>query len=102
MCDVVVCDEQVVLPIAAPQDGLYEMELDFLDGTIRKSAMLSSGDPLTFETLDLDETYTFVGRAIGPDGAALTFTKDGTVYDCFEFTTKRIAQWTPSTSSSAS
>lgn len=102
MCDVVACDSQVVLPITAPIDGAYRMEVDFLDSTFRKEAMLSAGDPLTFDTLDLNETYTFVGRAFGPDGAALTFTKDGTVYDCFEFTTKRIAQWTPSSSSSGS
>ena len=102
MCDVAICDNQVVLPITATADGEYAMELDFLDSTVRKTAMLTSGDPLTFDLLDLNETYTFVGRALGPTGAPLTFTVQGVEYDCFEFTTKRTAQWTPSTSSSSS
>lgn len=89
VCDLVICEDELVLPVPIPGDGEYILELDFLDDVIRKSAMLSSGDNATFSTEGLNERFTYVGRIIDPNGQTLTFVNDGVTYDCIEFTTKR-------------
>lgn len=90
LCDVVTCDaEDLVLPIPIPADGVYSLELDFLQDSLRKTATLSTGDNATFSKTDLNERFTYVGSVKDPSGQTLTFTIDGVEYDCVEFTTKR-------------
>lgn len=90
VCDVITCDgEDLVLPIPIPADGEYVLELDILGNVLKKTSTLSMGDNATFDKVDLNEKYTYVGQIIQETGEPLTFEKDGKTYDCFEFTTKR-------------
>lgn len=102
LCDVVVCDdEDLVLPVPIPADGMYKLELEFLGDLLTREAQLSTGDTATFEKGELNERFTYVGHVLAPDGTVVKFTIAEVEYDCFEFTTKRAHPWT-STSSSAS
>lgn len=90
VCDVIICDaEDLVLPIEVPADGTYTLELDFLQDVIRKTSMLTAGDNFTFDVVELNERFTYVGHLKGPDGMPITFTINDVQYDCIEFTTKK-------------
>lgn len=103
LCDLVVCDDlDLVLPVPITVDGEYTLELDFLDDLVRKTAMLGNGDMATFDKVDLNERFTYVGRVVGPDGNVVKFTVDEVEYDCVEFTTKLCVLCPPSTASSSS
>jgi hypothetical protein len=78
-----------VLPVPVPADGTYTLELDFLQDVIRKTAQLTEGDNMTFDAVDLNERFTYVGHLKGPDGLPISFTIDTVQYDCIEFTTKK-------------
>lgn len=100
ICDVVVCDDQDLrLPIPIASEGEYRLELDFLDDLIRINATQAVGDVAIFPKEGLNETFTYVGHVVAPDGTTVTFTIDEVEYDCVEFTTKRAAPWTNSSSS---
>lgn len=91
LCDLVVCDaEDLVLPIPIPADGTYTLELQFLGDVTRKIAALSAGDNATFDKTGLNERFTYVAHVADPGGEKVTFTIDDKVYDCVEFTTKRL------------
>lgn len=90
VCDVVTCNgDDLILPIPAQMDGAYELHLDFLQDVVIKSATMTAGDNLTFDTLELNERFTYVGHLRDPQGAPIKFTIDAVEYDCIEFTTKR-------------
>lgn len=92
ICDVIVCDANpLVLPVPIPSDGDYTLELDFLNSVVRKTATLSLGDNATFEDVPLNEQYTYTGRVMDAAGDPVTFEIDEIEYDCFQFSTKRIA-----------
>ena len=91
LCDLVICDdEDLVLPIPIPADGDYTLELRFLGSVTRRTASLSTGDNATFDKTGLNERFTYVGHVEDAGGEKLTFTIDDKVYDCVEFTTKRL------------
>lgn len=103
LCDQAVCDPNgLMLPVPIPADGLYTLELNFLGDTIRKEAMLSSGDNATFDMDGLNEKYTYTGRVVDATGETLTFTVDEIEYDCIEFTTKRTLNGQPADLSASS
>jgi hypothetical protein len=90
VCDVIQCDESdLVFPIPIPADGEYTLELDFLNDVIRETVQLSAGNNATFSKRNLNERFTYVGHVLNASGEKVTFTIDGQVYDCIEFTTKR-------------
>lgn len=90
LCDLILCDDQdLVLPIPIPADGEYTLQLEFLNEIMEKVATLSEGDNATFDKEDLNEQFTYTGQVKNADGVAISFTVDGKVYDCIEFTTKK-------------
>lgn len=102
ICDVVICDdEDLELPIPAPADGEFTLELDFLGNTLRRTAQGTSEDNLRFAKGDLNENFTYVGRVTDVTGNPVTFTIGEVEYDCVEFTTKRDLTWSTASSSAS-
>ena len=90
ICELVICDgEPMVLPVPIPADGTYTLELEFLGDLVIKTATLSAGDNATFDKDDLNERFTYQGRVKNAAGEQISFSIDGKVFDCLEFTTKR-------------
>lgn len=90
MCAVQICDGQplsIPIPVTAP--GAYGLELEFLGSIIAVENEQVIGDTMLFDKDQLNEAFTYIGRAVDPTGAAISFTIGGQTYDCFEFTTKR-------------
>jgi hypothetical protein len=91
LCDLVICDaEDLVLPIPIPADGEYTLELQFLGDITRKTSMLTAGDNASFDKDGLNERFTYVGHLRDASGELITWTIDEKMYDCVEFTTKRL------------
>lgn len=90
MCAVQICDGQPLsIPVPVTIAGAYELELDFLGSVVIVQNEQVVGPTMLFDKDQLNESFTYVGKLVDPDGSAMSFTIGGQTYDCLEFTTKR-------------
>lgn len=88
LCRVSVCGtDQIKTGINAPIQGIYKLELDYLENVIVIEQAFALDMPLNFSSKGLNEKYKYRGKLIGPDGTALTITIGEEVFDCIAFQT---------------
>ncbi len=71
-------------------DGVYTVQLDFLDSVIEYTINVASNVVTLNEgvTIILNERFTYTGKVINASGAVVSLIFGGTSYDCFQFDTK--------------
>ena len=84
-CGAVLMTDIVADPLT---EGTWILELSFGGRTIYYSVDVLDGEPVNFTMENLNESYTYSGVIISPDGEIVTIIKDGIEYDCIEFSTK--------------
>jgi len=74
--------------IVATETGNYTIELKFLNTTIKKTVLITSGQNIIFEMPFLNENYCYSFK-IKLNNEYLDFNIDGTNYNSFNFCTNR-------------
>lgn len=90
LCRVSVCGtDQIKTGINAPIQGVYKLELDYLEATITIEQAFAMDAPLNFSSQGLNEKYKYTGKLIGPDGSPLSIPagEEEEDYDCIAFQT---------------
>lgn len=88
LCRVSVCGtDQIKTGIIAPIQGIYKLELDYLDTIIVISQAFAVNTPLNFSSKGLNEKYKYKGKLIGPDGEPLSIPVGEDTFDCISFQT---------------
>jgi hypothetical protein len=70
--------------------GDWVLELTFGSVNIYYSVNVSDGETVIFTLTNLNESYTYQGQIIDPNGEIVTLEVNGIEYDCIEFSTKII------------
>jgi hypothetical protein len=70
--------------------GTWVLELTFGSVSIYYSVDVLDGETVIFTLTNLNESYTYSGQIIDPNGEIVTLEVNGTEYDCIEFSTKII------------
>jgi len=70
--------------------GDWVLELTFGSINIYYSVNVSDGETVIFTLTNLNESYTYQGQIIEPNGEIVTLEVNGIEYDCIEFSTKII------------
>lgn len=69
-------------------DGIWILELDFAGVSIYYSVYVLDGETVIFTLTNLNESYTYKGQIIDPNGEIINISVNGIEYDCIEFSTK--------------
>ena len=69
-------------------EGVWVLQLDFGSITIYYSADVLDGEEVIFTMTNLNESYTYKGQIIDPNGEIVNISVNGIEYDCIEFSTK--------------
>lgn len=70
--------------------GVWVLELTFGSVNIYYSVDVLDGETVIFTLTNLNESYTYSGQIIDPNGEIVTLEVNGIEYDCIEFSTKII------------
>jgi hypothetical protein len=70
--------------------GVWVLELTFGSVNIYYSVDVLDGETVIFILTNLNESYTYQGQIIDPNGEIVTLEVNGIEYDCIEFSTKII------------
>jgi hypothetical protein len=84
-CSVII-DTGIVADLT--NEGTWILSLEFGRRTVYYSADIVAGDNVIFTLDSLNESYTYVGQIIDPNGTVISINQGGTDYDCIQFTTK--------------
>ena len=76
--------------VDALTEGTWVLELTFGSVSIYYSVDVEDGETVIFTLTNLNESYTYQGQIIDPNGEIVTLEVNGTEYDCIEFSTKII------------
>lgn len=76
--------------VDALTEGTWVLELTFSSVSIYYSVDVEDGETVIFTLTNLNESYTYQGQIIDPNGEIVTLLVDGIEYDCIEFSTKII------------
>jgi hypothetical protein len=76
--------------IVVGNDETWILELTFGSVTIYYSANVLTGETVIFTLTNLNESYTYSGQIIDPNGKIVKLEVNGIEYDCIEFSTKII------------
>jgi hypothetical protein len=76
--------------VDALTEGVWVLELTFGSVSIYYSVDVEDGETVIFELTNLNESYTYQGQIIDPNGEIVTLEVNGIEYDCIEFSTKII------------
>lgn len=88
LCDVPVCSGSIKTGIAAAITGRYKLVVDYLDTQFEiNSEEITATEEIIFPATDLNEHYKFTGKIYDPNGAEVTFTVEGLLYNCIGFQT---------------
>ncbi len=68
--------------------GVWVLQLDFGSITIYYSVDVLDTETVIFTMTNLNESYTYKGQIIDPNGVIVNVEVDGIEYDCIEFSTK--------------
>jgi hypothetical protein len=93
-----VCANGVLtLPFTAPEQGMYQLIVEFLNGTYAIGNPLAVGAPITFNITGLNEFYEYQARVRKPDGSFMEFVLEGNpdIFDCIQFTTTMLFDSSP-------
>jgi hypothetical protein len=84
-CKVNSCDEEgiVLAGLFAEQEGVYKLELVFLDTSYLISKEFFAGDELKFSTVFLNDYHQYKAQLFAPDGSLVSYQDS----DCISFTT---------------
>lgn len=67
-------------------DGQYTVKLDFLNSSIEVPVIVEAA-VVTTGVVALNENYTYTGKVVDAEGAAVPITVEDDSFDCFEFKT---------------
>jgi hypothetical protein len=76
--------------VDALTEGTWVLELTFGSVSIYYSVDVEDGETVIFTLTNLNESYTYQGQIIDPNGEIVTLEVNGIEYDCIEFSTKII------------
>jgi len=68
--------------------GVWVLQLSFGSVSLYYSVNVLDGDPVIFTLENLNESYTYTGQIIDPNGVIVNISVNGIEYDCIEFSTK--------------
>ena len=76
--------------VDALTEGVWVLELTFGSVNIYYSVDVLDGETVIFTLTNLNESYTYSGQIIDPNGEIVILEVNGIEYDCIEFSTKII------------
>lgn len=76
--------------VDALNEGTWILELTFGSVNIYYSVDVLDGETVIFTLTNLNESYTYQGQIIDPNGEIINIEVNGIEYDCIEFSTKII------------
>jgi len=82
------CDAVFNTDIIATIAGVWILQLNFSNITIYYSFNAALFDIVIFTLENLNESYTYKGQIIDPNGEIVNISVNGIEYDCIEFSTK--------------
>ncbi len=75
------------LDILAQVNGVYRMDVFFLNTKLTLSETFVIGEKIIFPIDKLNESYQFTAEVYDPNGTRVLIRKDNIDYDCFKFKT---------------
>lgn len=90
LCEVSACfgDKYILsFPFIADAEGVYTLELDFMDASIIENQTFEQNDDIVFE-LYLNENQEYLARVTDNNGDILVYNEGDKNYTCFIIKTK--------------